>query len=776
MKNDLTKRLYEASVIEVPEQSALTEYQLTELEKLVKPLLTLDELNNYNNLSPVKKGEYLNGFAANINEWRNAKYAANHPESDNKQKGGGTGMPQPNDGLDHWKPAKITDENDPNGQGKQDNMVFPDIEQEMEKSEKEAKDAQENANNSNSQQSNSSNPQTTANNASDIANSARKIADAAQNAAQQAQNAANQAAANADASGNDTDIENADKSQAAADAAQDLANQASAAAGAAQRAAEAAQEAAANGDMETAAQKAKEAYDATQEAANKTRAAQLNAKSAIQSAKETSNYGDSTQNASEEQIDGMNGKDAAQQAQQAANAAKKAAQQAQAAANAAQTKANNEGTSESQSAADAAQQAADAAQQSAQAAQDAANAAQQAASQGNTQGAQQAAKDAVSNANNAQKSRNEAQQQAGQQNSQSNRNTNPTLEKAEGSEFDPNGEFTHDAPIGADMPFDGNDFFGNDEEMRKKCREIAERAGQPLDAEDYQSPTEYATKKFQEAQNALRTWRPHGEPGKDGNPPTFVLDVLKKLFATKFDWRFILEQFLTEKLPQGSRRTWAKRRMGLSSDHPLYKGRYLHPNTTYFDKPAGITQVFFLVDASGSMGVRCPDGVDIFEHIMSEMIQIELAVNIETSAFATFNTGAIHRDNIFEWTSDDASDESSLLDELKNKIPVAGGGTSAIDGIRSIQQYDDVYSTQDPWTLLVVITDGGDNYNGLKDICEDYEQVEHMIWIITATGENWFNSKKTELMEQGVPEERILFVDINREWGCTEDMVKAHNK
>ena len=30
MKNDLTKRLYEASVIEVPEQSALTEYQLTE--------------------------------------------------------------------------------------------------------------------------------------------------------------------------------------------------------------------------------------------------------------------------------------------------------------------------------------------------------------------------------------------------------------------------------------------------------------------------------------------------------------------------------------------------------------------------------------------------------------------------------------------------------------------------------------------------------------------------------------------------------------------------
>jgi hypothetical protein len=73
------------------------------------------------------------------------------------------------------------------------------------------------------------------------------------------------------------------------------------------------------------------------------------------------------------------------------------------------------------------------------------------------------------------------------------------LEKAQGTEFDPNGEFTHEAPISVDMPFDGNDFFGNDEEMRKKCREIAERAGQPLDADDYQSPAEYATKKFQEA-------------------------------------------------------------------------------------------------------------------------------------------------------------------------------------------------------------------------------------------------------------------------------------
>jgi len=64
-------------------------------------------------------------------------------------------------------------------------------------------------------------------------------------------------------------------------------------------------------------------------------------------------------------------------------------------------------------------------------------------------------------------------------------------------------------------------------------------------------------------------------------------------------------------------------------------------------------------------------------------------------------------------------DEESLMEEFK--LPSAGGGTSAIEGIKSIQEYEDVYSTNDPWTLLIVVTDGGDYYEGLKDICKDPE-------------------------------------------------------
>jgi hypothetical protein len=185
------------------------------------------------------------------------------------------------------------------------------------------------------------------------------------------------------------------------------------------------------------------------------------------------------------------------------------------------------------------------------------------------------------------------------------------------------------------------------------------------------------------------------------------------------DWRTKVEDFLTDKAPAGKTDVWAKRRMGLDPSHPLYIGRYQHPNERTYEKKSGLAQVFFLVDASGSMGVVCGDGVNIFKHIMSELIQIELSVRIKRSAYATFNTGPIAEDDIFTWTYQDASDEDELMDNFV--LPVASGGTSAIDGIKSIQEYDEIYSTEEPWTLLVIVTDGGDSYTGLKAICNDPE-------------------------------------------------------
>lgn len=816
------KKIYETTVTQVPQMdengnptNVFTLTQLANIYGIMKPLLNAEELEKFNNLSTEDQMKYLTGFGMNITEWQKAKYAANHPEDQDEQ----NGMPgqQPDDGLDHWQPVKISNKPQQQGQDDHNNKIYPDIEEQIKQAEEARKKAEEEAANKNEQQSDSRDPQDIADNAMDIANSAQQMANAAQSAADQAQNAADAADKNAQSSGKQSDIKNADKSQVAADAAQDAADQAQDAANRAKELAQEAQDAAERGDKQEAARKAKEAYDAAKEAANKTKAAQMNAKDALSASKQTAQNqpGQNGQGQSDSDINNMSAQDAANAAQQSATNAQNQANQAQAAADAAQEKADASGSSADQAKADAAQQAADNAQSAANQAQAAADAAQQAADNGNASSAQQQAKNARDAANSAQQSSQSAQQNAGQSGQQSGQSgqsgqqsgqesgqsgssqqskgqsgpgmgswdgqqrpnpsmhndesTDPTLNKVDDS-YKPDEEVTHNSPIDMDMPFDGGDFLGFDEEMRKKCREMAERAGQPLDADDYMPANEYATKKYQEAQQALRTWHPHSQPGNDGNPPTYLKEVMNKLFATKIDWREKVQDFLTDKSPEDVIDVWAKRRMGLDPSHPFYKGRYLHPNEDLEERRSGIAQVFFLVDASGSMGVHCGDGKDIFEHIMSELIQIELAVKIKRSAYASFNCGPIHRDDITVWTYNDAQDEDSLFEQFER--PVANGGTSAVEGIKSIQEYEDLYSTSDPWTLLVVVTDGGDYYTGLKDICKDAEQVEHMIWVITATGKDWFERVEKQLMEQDVPQDHIIFVDINKEWGVDESMVK----
>lgn len=776
------KKLNETNVIGVPPSNPsatthdcpYTDAQMKIIEKQVKAVLNKQELAQFENYTDEEKKEYLLGFAGNVAEWCQAKQQANSPQQKNSN-GGIGGMQPPQDGLDHWQPVKMSNDKsqqqaDPNNP----NNVFPDAEEQIEQAQQAAAEAEQNASQNAQDQSNKS-AQDIANSAADIAASAQKMADAAKEAANAAQQAANQADANASASGKSSDVEAADKAQQAADAAQNMADRAQAAADKAKQAADDAQQAADANDKQGAASATEDAYNAAKEASNNTRGSQLNAKDAIRYGKETA--GEQSGAGQNQDINKMSADQAAQSAQQAANQAQQAANQAQAAADAAQQKANSTGNAADQDAADKAQDMADAAAEAAQQAADAAAEARSAAESGNTSGAQQSAKSAQAAANQAQQQAGQAQQQAGQKSQQSNMSdpgTDPVLEKFDDS-FDQDGDMDHDSPISTDLPFDGNDFFGNDDEMRQKCREMAERAGQPLDSDDYQSPQEYSNKKYQEAFRELKKWAEHHSPGTAGNSPMYTEEVLKKLFATKIDWRSMLEEFLTDNTEHTKIDVWAKRRMGVDPDHPFYKGRYLHPNTDYKEKRSGLAQVFFLVDASGSMGVSCGDGRNIFEHIMSELILIETTVKIRRSAFATFNCGPIYEDDIITWTLEDAEEEDELMDMLK--LPASGGGTSAVEGIKSIQQYDEIYSVGNPWTLLVVVTDGGDYYNGLKEICKDPDQIEHMIWLITAIDHNNYFEKKTkELMEQGIPENHIICVDIEREWGVTEDDIQNASK
>jgi hypothetical protein len=87
----------------------------------------------------------------------------------------------------------------------------------------------------------------------------------------------------------------------------------------------------------------------------------------------------------------------------------------------------------------------------------------------------------------------------------------------------------------------------------------------------------------------------------------------------------------------------AKRRMGLDPSHLLHKGRYMHPNIDHEEMTDGITQVFILIDNSGSMQMRTGSGNDIFENIISEIVDLEIKTNIQNSALAYFSFGAIRK-------------------------------------------------------------------------------------------------------------------------------------
>ena len=547
--------------------------------------------------------------------------------------------------------------------------------------------------------------QKNANNAEDIADSAQQIADAAQKAADAAQAAADQANENADNSKSNQDIENADKAQAAADAAQKLADEAKQAANKAKQLADEAQKAANEGKTKEAGGKTREAIEATQKAADKAAAAQMNAKNAIQAAKQT-------------QQGQQSGQQSGQQGSQSGQSGQQPGQQS--------------GQQGGQSGQQSGQQGWQSSQQSGQ--------------QGWQQGGQSG-------------------QQNGQQSSQGNNIDNtpdPELQEVN-DKFDPNGEVQHDKPFDTEINWGGNDFYGDSEEARQRFREIAERAGQPLDADDYQSPQEYAGKKYREAMDALSKWKPHGNPGSFGNRPEFLKDVFARLFDSTFDWKTIVANFMTVDHPVDKEDIWAKRRMGVDKSHPFYIGRYQHPYEEDIDKPVGLAQVFFLVDASGSMGVLAGDGISIFDHIMSDLIQIEMEAKVQRSAYAPFNHGPVLREDVTVWTDEDAMDEESLLEQFE--LPTASGGTSALEAIKSIQSFDDVYNMGNPQTLLIVVTDGEDYYNGLNEICEDPNQVDNMLWIITNDNENEFNKASKALQEQGVPDDHILFINILKEWG-----------
>ncbi len=513
--------------------------------------------------------------------------------------------------------------------------------------------------------------------------------------------------------------------------------------------------------------------DAAKEAQNAAKEAQAAAEAAQDAA--NNSQGQHSQNSNNSAA-----QNAANQAQAAADAAQSAAQAAQAAAKAAQNAANqaqesssNSNNSDAQSAAQAAQAAAEAAQDAANQAQSAAQAAQQAAAQaqnaaesGNTNSAQQAAAEAAQAAaraaeaasqaanatkqanNNAQSANDNGEYNSSTKNSHSERNM-PTLGDAKTKS-------SYNGAVEKNVDFGGNDLLPQSD--YKKFKEIAERAGQQLDPEDYENPEQSAAAKYKEAMSLLKQWHGSKQPGV-GNSPIDLVDTIAKLFSSKLNWKQILKRFMKEKENIAKEPAMTKRYMGLDPSHPKYASRYLHPRETLHEKNSTIAQVFFLVDASGSMSQICGDGTNVFEHIMSELVTIDYDAKIKKSAFAAFNVGRINEKDVITWNWQDARNKNAIIKRLP--MPSASGGTSALDAIDSINDLKKLYDPRQ--TLLIIVTDGYDNYSNIKQVMSS-TQMKNTVFLLVNQEDDYLNKIKGELINKGIKENHIITVNSETEW------------
>ena len=510
-----------------------------------------------------------------------------------------------------------------------------------------------------------------------------------------------------------------------------------------------------------------------------------------------------------------NAQNAADKAQKAANAAQAAANSAQKAANAAQVAAqaasnladkaeadmNNSGNpteaqkQAAQSAKESAAQAqemADKAQASAQAAQAAANRAQSAASDaqaaankmknGNSEAADDvssaaeavnaaaqeaidAARETGKNANDVGKALDDVKDLSNKANSNKNNSANNSNNSKYG---DPNGDLG-EVDLGdiSDRRFgDGGDFYPGDiPNIHDYAKKIAEEAGQPYGPEDMEDPAKVADDLFKKAQESIKNTKPNKGRGF-GNSISTVADTITTLFKSEINWKSKLKKMFDSVAFNTTRDIMAKRRMGVDDTNLLYKGRYQKPNEEPEEDLGGICQVFFLIDNSGSMGFGGNgDDIPALKHLFSEIIDLERKCDIKKSAIAYFGAGEIDKKQIRTWTHKETGNKRKLLEKIIRKPGDAEGGTSIATALNSIINMHDkkIFSKSEPRTLLIFVTDGGDDFSSFNSLMGN--NVNRAVAIILSDKQTCETTKDV-LIKQKMYERNIICIDRSKWDGC----------
>lgn len=377
---------------------------------------------------------------------------------------------------------------------------------------------------------------------------------------------------------------------------------------------------------------------------------------------------------------------------------------------------------------------------------------QQSQGQGNQQGQNGQGPEGEQSTQSGQGQDSQGQGQQGNQQGQNGQGTQQGQGQGDGKD-DPNSTIDGSnikTPKVTTKVFGGHDVLSHEEAQR-----IAERAGQPYGADDKKANPIKKCRDFVNDNRAeLDAVGSQNHEAGSGSSLGDRLREIDKMFKPIINWKQKLRAFFNSVSRKGKEYKFLKTR--IATTNPVIRpSRYAKYDEHKFDIEDGIAQVFFLIDNSGSMYSLEGTKADIFDVIWSEIIGLLKVTSVKHSAATYFSDGPMDPNNVRMWNEKTTTNQ--ILRMLKQSKDLTGG-TNIVGSCEQVYNLKKPYfSKVNPSTLLIVVTDGGDNLQSAANI--PFSIRKNMIWLMLESDMSFLEKQMEVLIKCGFKEKNIILVN-----------------
>lgn len=298
-------------------------------------------------------------------------------------------------------------------------------------------------------------------------------------------------------------------------------------------------------------------------------------------------------------------------------------------------------------------------------------------------------------------------------------------------------------------------FGGHDVLSHEEAQRIAERAGQPYGADDKKANPIKKCRDFVNDNRAeLDAVGSQNHEAGSGSSLGDRLREIDKMFKPIINWKQKLRAFFNSVSRKGKEYKFLKTR--IATTNPVIRpSRYAKYDEHKFDIEDGIAQVFFLIDNSGSMYSLEGTKADIFDVIWSEIIGLLKVTSVKHSAATYFSDGPMDPNNVRMWNEKTTTNQ--ILRMLKQSKDLTGD-TNIVGSCEQVYNLKKPYfSKVNPSTLLIVVTDGGDNLQSAANI--PFSIRKNMIWLMLESDMSFLEKQMEVLIKCGFKEKNIILVN-----------------